>query len=249
MTSLDAEVVRPLLRGSFGDPYLFEPKCTSTQDLLRDSGLPEGAVAAADHQTRGRGRQGRRWEDAAGEALLLSVLLRPPPTPALPQLSLVVALAVAEATERATLMQTGVKWPNDVLVDGLKVAGILLEASGGTVICGIGINVNQTAERLPRSPRRQAASYRTLTGTQHVRAAVLADLLEAFEARYRTWSTGGLAHLLDELNARNALLGSRVLAQGRPGIAGNIVADGRLRVDLADGKTELVQSGELDVVQ
>ena len=96
---LTPSAVEPLLRGRLGRPYAWSESCASTQDALRDPSLPEGAVAVTEHQTAGRGRGGRRWDDAPGESLLLSVLLRPPDATAAPQLSLVCALAVAEAVE------------------------------------------------------------------------------------------------------------------------------------------------------
>ena len=170
---LTPEVVRPLLRGRFGEPYLWSEACASTQDVLDDPGLPEGAVAVTEHQTAGRGRSGRRWEDEPGASLLVSVLLRPPSPADAPQLSLVCALAVAGTVEAAIAGPTWVKWPNDVLVGGAKVAGILLESRGGGVVCGIGLNVDQAEAALPRGTRLPAASLRTLTGREHDRAVLL----------------------------------------------------------------------------
>lgn len=239
--------VEPLLRGRLGRPYLWSEASPSTQDVLREAALPEGAVAVTEHQTAGRGRVGRRWEDAAGEALLLSVLLRPPDTGAAPQLSLVCALAVAEAIESATGLAAGVKWPNDVLVDGGKVAGILLEGHEGAVVCGIGLNVSQTVATLPRDARTPAASLRTLTGRAHDRAAVLVLLLERLESRYDTWREGGLAALLPELQRRNVLCGREVTVGDEHGAAGTVTQDGRLTLTRPDGTTVLVASGEVAV--
>lgn len=246
-SSLAPEAVRPLLRGSFGEPYLYEPVCASTQDLLRGSGLPEGAVAVADHQTGGRGRSGRTWEDAPGTALLCSVLLRPPT--AEPQLSLVCAIAVAEAVERATELAAQVKWPNDVMLDRRKVAGILLEAEGDTVVCGIGVNVDQRREQLPQDPPTPAGSLRTVTGAGHDRAELLASLLDLLEQHYRAWRQGGLEAVFHELGPRNFLFGRRVRVDGRPGTAHAIARDGALEVALDDGGHLRVTTGELEVVR
>ena len=98
--TLAPDAVEPHLSGRFGKPYLYEPECESTQQLLLGSGLPEGAVAATDHQTGGRGRLGRAWEEPAGSSVLVSVLLQPPAERRLPELSLVAALAVAEPSRR-----------------------------------------------------------------------------------------------------------------------------------------------------
>jgi BirA family biotin operon repressor/biotin-[acetyl-CoA-carboxylase] ligase len=242
---LTADLVEPMLRGRLGRPYLWSESCRSTQEELGDPGLPEGAVAVTEHQTVGRGRGGRSWEDAPGTALLLSVLLRPPESTAVPQLSLVSALAVAEAVGATAALDTRVKWPNDVLADGRKLAGILLESREGAVVCGIGVNVGQTEEVLPREARSPAASLRTLTGRAHDRAELLVTLLERLEACYDAWLADGLAPLLPELERRDALRGRDVRVGELEGVAAGIAPDGRVRVTRADGTTVLVASGEV----
>ena len=243
---LTPAVVEPLLRGRFGRPYLWVESCPSTQDMLRDEGLPEGAVAATEHQTAGRGRAGRRWVDEPGAALLVSVLLRPPRGSTTAQLSLVCALAVAEAVERATSLDAGVKWPNDVLVAGRKVAGILLEGRDDSVACGIGVNVNQSEAGLPSDARTPVASLRMLTNREHDRAELLATLLERLEAAYETWLREGLAPLLPGLERRDALRGSLVTVADLTGTADGIAPDGRLRLRTPDGTTTLLASGEAE---
>lgn len=244
--ALTADLVRPLLGGRLGEPYVWSASCASTQDVLRDGDLPEGAVAVTEHQTAGRGRRGRRWEDEPGASLLVSVMLRPRAGRAASQLSLVCALAVAETVERATGRPALVKWPNDVLVDGRKVAGILLEGRADAVACGIGINVNQEEAPLPDGARVPAASLRTLTGREHDRAAILVGLLERLEAGYDAWLAHGLLGLVPELERRDALRGSAVSVGRVSGTANGIAADGRLRIVGADGTEALVASGEVD---
>jgi len=246
MSDLAPERVRTRLRGALGDPYLYAVETASTQDVLRDSEHPHGAVAVAEHQTEGRGRSGRRWEDEPTTALLFSVLLEPPPGAALPQLSLVAGVAVAVALERAAAVPTLVKWPNDVLVDGGKVAGILLESSGGRVVCGIGINVDQDREQLPRETRTPATSLRLAAGRRFDRGVLLAAVLEELDNRYTAWLELGPAALAGELARRNALDGSVVRVDGRRATAGAIAPDGRLTVELDGGETLLVESGEVE---
>lgn len=227
---------------------MYEPELPSTQDVLKGADLAEGAVAVADHQTAGRGRSGRTWEDEPGAALLCSVLLRPPPGSPAAQLSLVCALAVAEAVEAVTDLSTQVKWPNDVLLDRRKVAGILLEAVGGAVVCGIGINVNQTPAELPRAARVPAGSLRTVTGREHDRAALLADVLDLLERRYQQWCGGGLDAVYDGLGARNFLLGRRLRVGDVEGTGGAIARDGRLEIATGHGEPVRVSSGEVELV-
>jgi len=243
--SLAHEIVAPHLRGRFGDPYLYEPECESTQLLLLGSGLPEGAVAVTDRQTGGRGRLGRHWEAPAGSSLLVSVLLHPPPERARPELSLVAALAAAETVESATGLSAQVKWPNDVMLNRRKVAGILSELSEGTVVVGIGMNVNQRREELPADTPTEAGSLRTLTGVTYQRAALLGSLLDRLERDYGTWLDGGVSALYGEIGARDFLRGRRITVDGEPATALQIVRDGRLEIDLGSHETRLIESGEV----
>ena len=243
--SLAPDAVAPYVRGRFGKPYLYEAECESTQLLLLGSGLPEGAVAVADHQTGGRGRLGRLWEAPAGSSLLVSVLLHPPPDRALPELSLVAALAATETVEFATGLSAQIKWPNDVMLNRRKVAGILSELSEGAVVVGIGINVNQTRDELPRDTSTEAGSLRTLTGVTYDRAVVLGSLLDHLERHYESWREGGLPALYSEIGARDFLRGRRITVDGEPATGLQILRDGRLEVDLGSHETRAIESGEV----
>jgi BirA family biotin operon repressor/biotin-[acetyl-CoA-carboxylase] ligase len=177
------DLTAPPFRGRFGTPYRFVPETASTQRLLADD-APEGAVVVADHQTAGRGRLGRVWEDAAGRSLLLSVLLRPPkPMPLWPELSLVAGRAVAAAIGHGAELRP----PNDVFLNGKKVAGILPEATTGRVVLGIGVNVNQTAEELPADTVKPASSLRLELGRELDRVELLVAILEELERAYAAW--------------------------------------------------------------
>jgi BirA family transcriptional regulator, biotin operon repressor / biotin---[acetyl-CoA-carboxylase] ligase len=243
--SLAFETVAPHLRGRFGTPYLYEPECESTQLLLLGSGLPEGAVAVTDHQTRGRGRVGRSWEAPAGSSLLVSVLLHPSPGRPHPELSLVAALATAETVESATGLSTQIKWPNDVMLNRSKVAGILSELSEGTIAVGIGMNVNQRREELPVETPTKTGSLRTLTGVAYDRALLLGSLLDRLERCYESWLGGGLAALYGEIGARDFLRGRMITVDGERATALQITRDGRLEIDLGSHETRLVESGEV----
>jgi BirA family transcriptional regulator, biotin operon repressor / biotin---[acetyl-CoA-carboxylase] ligase len=226
-----------------GSPRRHEPECESTQ-LLLGADDPEGAIATTDHQTSGRGRRGRTWVEAPGTSVLVSVLLRPPPEREAPQLSLVGGLAAALAVEESLGLAAQIKWPNDVMVDRRKVAGVLAEAREGVVVLGIGINVNQTREQLPEDARVAAASLRTIDGRVRDRERELGSLLAHLDRLYGAWRAGGLDAVYDDLGARDFLRGRRVSIDGVEGTAAMIVRDGRLEVATASGPV-LVESGEV----
>ena len=188
--SLAPDIVKPLLRGRFGHVYRYADVAPSTQRMLAaDEG--EGAIAVAEEQTEGRGRLGHRWEAPAGTSVLVSVLLRPAVEPArLPELSLVAGGAVAEAIADVTGIDPAIKFPNDVLVGGRKVAGILAESSEGRVVLGVGVNANQTADELPGDAQTQPTSLRVELGEPVDRAALLAAILLRLERAYDRWVTG-----------------------------------------------------------
>ena len=182
VSDLSPELVVPLLRGRLGNPYRFVAECASTQRLL--DAEPEGAVVATDHQTEGRGRLGRRWEDAPGLGLLCSVMLRPAVAMARwPELSVVAGEAVAAAIGADAV----VAHPNDVMIGGRKVCGVLPEATAGRVVLGIGVNVNQREEDLPRDTVKPPTSLRIELGREVERAPLLAAVLLELERRYDAW--------------------------------------------------------------
>src|SRR5512133_369818 len=175
----------PPLRGRFGRPYTFVDRCASTQRLL--DGATEGAVAVTAEQTEGRGRLGRSWQAPAGTSLLFSIVLEPPVSAErLPELSLVAGAAVAEAIETETGLATEVKHPNDVLVGGRKVAGILAEAVDGRVVLGVGVNLSQTDDQLPSTA---PATSLAIDGADVGRDSLLVTVLERLEERYDAWVT------------------------------------------------------------
>jgi len=167
---LAAEVVLPRLRGSFGREYHWAAEVPSTQRMLPVDAA-HGAVALAEHQTEGRGRRGRVWVDEPGTGLTFSVALHPPPPVARwPELTIVAARAVAAAVGPAA----AIKEPNDVLVDGRKVAGILAEASERVVV-GIGVNVG-------------AVPWEGAGAIAADRLELLVSVLENLERAYDAWA-------------------------------------------------------------
>jgi BirA family transcriptional regulator, biotin operon repressor / biotin---[acetyl-CoA-carboxylase] ligase len=219
--TLRPEAVSPLFRGRFGHPYVYRRSCPSTQDLVR--GRAEGTVAACELQTAGRGRMGRRWVSPLGAGVLFSVALEPrTPPERLPPLGLAIAEAVCEAAWPAAQ----VRWPNDVVVDGRKLAGVLAEIRDGSLAVGVGVNANLAADQLPQEARVDATSLLLLRGAPVDRARLLADLVAAIETCYRRFEEEGFQGL-----GRDELRGRRVaLAGGAEGLCEGVDGEGRLVV-------------------
>jgi BirA family biotin operon repressor/biotin-[acetyl-CoA-carboxylase] ligase len=217
---------------------------------LAAGGASEGTVVTATHQSAGRGRRGRQWLDAPGESLLMSVVLRPPIPPGLaPQLSLVAAVAVADALGRAGVT-AAIRWPNDVMVGKRKICGLLPEAvttrEGALehVILGIGLNVNQ--RDFPAPILALATSLRIETGRERLVEGMLDAVLAALGVWYLRFVDGGLGALLPAWLERAQGIGSRArTADGREGIALGLAADGALLLRTDGGEMVRVVAGEV----
>jgi BirA family transcriptional regulator, biotin operon repressor / biotin---[acetyl-CoA-carboxylase] ligase len=241
--SLAPEHVERLLIGRFGHPYLYEASCDTTQELL-GADLAEGALAVCDEQTQGRGRLGRSWTAPSGTAILCSLLLRPSADRVVSELSLVAGTAVAEAIEGAVALAVQVKWPNDVMLNRRKVAGILAEASDGGVVVGIGVNVNQERSDLPEDANVPAGSLYTIDGIKRERGPLLVAILDRLEVNYDAWAERGLDGVYDSLGSRDFLRGRRIAVNGESGVGVKIDRDGRFVVDVG-GEHRAVESGEI----
>jgi BirA family biotin operon repressor/biotin-[acetyl-CoA-carboxylase] ligase len=159
------------------------------------------------------------------------------------ELSLVAGVAVAETVERVTGLASEVKWPNDVLLGGRKVAGILAESAGGLVVLGIGLNVDQDEADLPEPSGTRPGSLYTADGVRRDRAPLLVDLLAVLEGAYGRWLEHGLPAFAEALERRDALQGREVEIEGLRGVAAGIAPDGELVLETADG-VRLVSAGE-----
>jgi BirA family biotin operon repressor/biotin-[acetyl-CoA-carboxylase] ligase len=259
--ALDEAAVRAHLRTArLGATLVCKPITGSTNvdaaDLGRRGG-DDGTVVIADAQTAGRGRLGRSWVSVRGLNLYLSVLLRPAIVPAAaPQLSLVAGIAVAAALEGEGLT-AAIKWPNDVLVGGRKICGILTELDAEAdrvafVVVGIGVNLNSTLEHFPSDLHDKATSVYLARGSRTQRARFAARLLEELEARYDRYLEGGFGALAPEWNARSVLTGKPVTvggAGGAPvtGMCAGIDEDGAL-VLVDGGVRRRVLAGDATVI-
>jgi BirA family biotin operon repressor/biotin-[acetyl-CoA-carboxylase] ligase len=227
---------------------------TVARDLAR-AGAAEGTVVIADAQTQGRGRLGRTWSSPAGRNLYLSIVLRPRlPDARLGQVSLVAGVAVCEAVRE--WCPAVLKWPNDVLVEGRKVAGLLVESEGAGaerfLILGIGVNLNATLEDFPPELRDKAGSIRMVTNALVDRERFVASLLGHLEQRYDELHASGFAPLRAAWESLSVLIGAEICVDepaGRTeGTALGLDEDGALRVRLASGAEQRILAGDVTVV-
>ena len=217
---------------------------------------PHGLVVVADHQTGGRGRNGRAWFSPPRRNLYFSILLKPPCPPSIvPQLSIVAALSMHSALlSLFPKLPIAVKWPNDIWIDGRKVCGILCTMSAiGDVteyaVLGLGLNINTTLEELPPELHDTATSLRIASGHPCDRCRVLATFLNAFEQDYTLWlAAGSLEPFMQRWRQASLLDGHPVTAEhGHDTIAGTargITPEGQLKLE-ANGTITLISAGDV----
>jgi BirA family biotin operon repressor/biotin-[acetyl-CoA-carboxylase] ligase len=248
-----AKALRESLTTSFvGRRLEYRAALGSTQELARElaqAGAAEGTVLLAGRQTAGQGRLGRSWVSPRG-GLYLTVVLRPP-AEHLKALVIIAALAVARGIERLAGLQTSLKWPNDVLVAGRKIAGILSESelvgeSVSYALVGIGVNVNADMAAYPETAPL-ATSVMTELGREVSREALAAAILNEFEALYLAAQAGEPIH--EEWRARLGTLGKKVQVrfgeQVEEGLAEDVDRDGNLILRRADGSRVTIAAGDV----
>jgi len=240
---------------TLGVPLYAYDEVDSTQETLRElarAGAGEGTVVVAEHQRQGRGRRGRSWTDRPGDSLLFSVLLVPSLAARdVPQLSLLAAVAVAEAVERETSRRPAIKWPNDLLLGGRKFVGLLPEAelegsAVARVMLGIGVNVGQ--HEFP--PELAGATSLALeTGRTVDRRTLLAAILERLEQWYTALPAQGFGPVHGEWRRRAVTLGRHVVIGGIAGVALGLDTDGALLVRDDAQRVVRVTAGEVQEVR
>lgn len=224
---------------------------------LAEEGAAEGTVVIADAQTRGKGRLGRQWESPPGVNLYGSIILRPPIMPLhAPQLTFLSAVAVAEAIERSAGLAPVIKWPNDVLVNGFKVAGMLNEMSAETervdfLVLGIGVNINMQRDQFPADLRHPASSLAIEAGHEVSRLSFARALLEFLDAHYVRYLAEGYGPLRQAWLDRSAVMGRRVRISGQHGETRGTVEGideiGALLLRTAGGTVERVLAGDVTI--
>jgi BirA family transcriptional regulator, biotin operon repressor / biotin---[acetyl-CoA-carboxylase] ligase len=215
---------------------------------LAERGAADRTVVVADQQLAGRGRSGRVWQAPAGTSLLTSILVRPGlPRALLATFSPTTAVATAEALGRVAPIAARVKWPNDVLVGGKKIAGILLESrpvTGSVPPLVIGIGVNLAQREFPPELAGQATSLALETGRAVDRETMLAALLEAFDAWRARLEGEGFGPVRERWRQLSDTVGRHVAVNGVSGTAVDLDADGALLVDVG-GMIKRVIAGEV----
>ncbi len=233
---------------------------TSTNDVverLAQDGVKEGVVVFAESQTRGRGRLGRKWMSPPRKGLWFSVLLRPQIHPlAATQLTIAAATALFRAIRAQTGLTPEIKWPNDILIRGKKVAGILTELSAELdkikhLILGMGISVNLASGDFPPELRRTATSLRIEAGQRQNRAELAVRVLQELDRDYARICAGDFEALAHEWEAHCTTLGQRVTIQvgGRKvhGIAESLDDDGALLLRTQHGRLERIIGGDVTI--
>lgn len=258
------EVSSLLTTGFIGRSLYFYPSVPSTNaiafELGRGGGNPpvgcgEGAAVIADGQTSGKGRLGRVWVSPRGVNLYTSIVLRPRIQPQnASQLTFLAAIAVAETVKGFIRKSPEVKWPNDILIDGRKAAGILLEMDTeldrvNFVVVGIGVNLNMRRDDLPESIKKTAVSLFDKTGADVDRAEFAARLYSIFEKWYKIYERVGFSPVLDEWKGYFGCAGRPVkvnsVGASIEGVCMGVDVDGALLVRVSSGKVERVLSGDV----
>lgn len=260
----DAKDLQSRLTGrKIGCPLHYRETVDSTNRIaleLAQAGAPEGTVVLADRQTAGRGRMQRSWQSPPGCNLYLSIILRPTiPQQEASQITLMTGLAAAEAvSESCPEGRVGIKWPNDILIGGRKVCGILAEARTDrgkidSVVVGIGLNVNMEKADFDPSHRETATSLREETGRDHSREEVLLSLCGRFEQRYGLFLRDGFAPVREGWLARAEMTGKRIRVlfgdEMREGMFAGIDRDGALLIADERGVVSRITAGDATIIR
>lgn len=242
-----------------GSNVVYYDEIDSTNNRAKEAGdnkAPHGTLFVADMQVAGKGRRGRVWQSPAGSSIYMTILLYPEISPLkAPQLTLVMAIAVAEGIKEVTGLDTKIKWPNDIVVNGRKICGILTEMSTeidyiNHVVIGAGINVNQ--DDFPEDIRKTASSLKMELGKQVKRSELIAAIMKSFEKDYeifvKTEDLSGLQELYNSMLV-NLDRDVKVLEPGNEyeAHALGINKTGELIVRTAEGEEKEIYAGEVSV--
>lgn len=259
---MSEEELKSLLTGKTrwaGQEIYYYPDTDSTNiraKELGEKGAPHGTLVVAGQQSKGRGRRGRGWESPPGCSIYMSILLRPEFLPSkAPMLTLIMAYSVAKALRACTGMEVKIKWPNDIVLNGKKLVGILTEMSTeidyiNHVVIGVGVNVNMAS--FSEEIAKTATSLRIETGENIKRGALIVEMMKHFEQNYEMYlKTEDLSGIREAYNGLLVNCGKevRILGAREPyqAVALGINDSGELLVRKQDGSQEAVYAGEVSV--
>lgn len=253
-----AELASRMKSNVFGKEVQLFDTVESTQNIARaaaEEGAAEGTLVIAEQQLNGRGRMGRGWVSPRGKGVWMSMVLRPSlPIHFAPQLTLLTAVALCRSLKRITALPIGIKWPNDLLIEGKKISGILLESAAEDerltfVIAGIGISVNLEEDDYPVELLEKATSLRIAGGKKLDRIDVITDFLQEWEQLYFLYQEQGFSPIVTLWEALSVSLGKParlITPQGDiVGVPIGLDETGAIRVQLADGSVKPVFSAEM----
>lgn len=223
---------------------------------LAQDNAEHGTVVIADEQVKGRGRLDREWYSAKNKGVWMSIILKPTISPHFaPQLTLLTATVLADVIQRATGLEPQIKWPNDILINGRKTAGILTEMQAeqdriNYVVIGIGINTYHKEEDLPEKLRNKVTSLKLATGMELDINKFLQDIFSTFETSYSLYLAKGFAEIKQKWESYGFKIGKPILIKTMKrswsAIFHGIDIDGALLVKNSDGIIEKLYSGEID---
>ncbi|WP_231686756.1 biotin--[acetyl-CoA-carboxylase] ligase [Bacillus sp. JCM 19034] len=243
----------------FGQEQTYYPSIHSTQKVaqqLQQKGVKEGHLVVANEQTDGKGRMSREWYSPANTSVSMSLLLRPNVSPQkTPQLTLLTAVAIVRAIKRVTDVTAQIKWPNDVLINGRKLVGILTEIQSEpdvvhSVIIGIGINVNQTAEDIPPHLQEKSTSLLLESKKYVQRAELIAEVLNELEVLYKLYMNDGFEAIKLMWETHSISIGTYLTARTPTkniyGFAKGITNEGCLLIEDESGEVHQIYSADIE---
>lgn len=254
-----ANVQHYLSTEKYGRNITYLESCASTQIIAHEAAqedVEDGTVILAEEQTAGKGRMARPWDSKAGKGIWMSVIARPRLAPQqAPQMTLVAAVAVTRAIEEVTGLMPQIKWPNDLLLNGKKITGILTELQTEpdmikAIILGIGINVNQNQADFPLELEEIASSLKIEKGEAIDRTYLIAKILGYLEEYTKLYETHGFSPIKLLWESYSNTAGKRIRAvmlnETIEGIARGISEDGMLELQLADGTIRGIYSADIE---
>lgn len=256
----ESEILHGLTTNQMGRNVLYYETLQSTQITAHEAaqnGAAEGTLVIAEEQTGGRGRMARQWHSLKQKGIWMSLIIRPelPPERA-PQFTLITAIAVVQAIEEITRLSPEIKWPNDILLNGKKLTGILTELQGEAdkinyLVIGVGMNVNHTEADFPPEVKEIATSLAIEKGGQIERKELIQSFLKYFEKYYQLYIEKGFAPLKLIWEGYAASIGKKIIARTISGeITGRAIGisdEGILKIEDQEGKIHNIYSADIEI--